>query len=163
MKKQKQLFINYTPDERDTLKLSKKFTELLEEVIPNNIIGMLATAKEKSDSLVFYNRFKLQAYERNNYEIVDALSKQVVYSKIALFISALHIVYYLNKPLFHSAPKDKLIYDLDQEYYRCMENIRFYLKKIQTANNELADLYDIKLSQNRQRLDEIKTLLSKIY
>lgn len=79
MKKQKQLFINYTPDERDTLKLSKKFTELLEEVIPNNIIGMLATAKEKSDSLVFYNRFKLQAYERNNYEIVDAPSKRCLF------------------------------------------------------------------------------------
>ena len=163
MKKQKQLFINYIPDEQDTLKLSKKFTELLEEVIPNNIIGMLATAKEKSDSLVFYNRFKLHAYERNNYEIVDMVAKRVVYSKIALFISALYIIYYLNKPLFHSAPKDQLIYDLDQEYYRCMENIKFYMKKSKANNKETVELYSIKLSQNKQRLDEIKTLLSKIY
>ena len=162
MKKQKQLFINYTPDERDAIRLSKKFTELLEDAIPDNIIGMIATAREKSDSLIFYNRFKLQAIERNNYEIVDMVSHRLVYSKIALFLSALYIIYHLNTPVFHSAPKDKLIYDLDQEYYRCMENIKFYLLKTKNKNN-LWELYDIKLSQNRQRLGEIKTLLSKIY
>lgn len=163
MKKQKQLFINYKPDERETLKLSKKFTELLEDAIPNNIIGMLATVEEKSDSLVFYKRFKLQACERNDYSIVDLPAKKILYSNISLFVSALHMIYYLSRPLTHAFPKYELIYDLDQEYYRCMENTRFYLKKQKTTNHELQELYNIKLSQNRHRLGEIKTLLSKIY
>lgn len=163
MKKKKQLFINYTPDERDAIRLSKKVNELLEESVPNSILGMLATAEEKSDSLIFYKRFKLRAHERHDYEIVDLITKKILYKNIALFASALGIVYHTSKPLTASAPKDKLIYDLDQEYYRRIENVKFYLKKLKTSNKELKELYGIKLSQNRQRLSEIKTLISKIY
>jgi len=163
MKKKKQLFINYTPDEKDANKLSKKFLELLDQSIPNNILGMLATAKEKSDTFIFYNRFILTVHEKNNYEIIDATLKKSIYSNIALFTSALYIIYYLGKPLIYHTPKDKLIYDLDQEYYRCMENIKFYLKKIKILDSEFKELYEIKLSSNRYRLDEIKTLLSKLY
>lgn len=123
---------------------------------------MLATAKEKEQTLIFYERWSLVIHGKNNYDIYDLYTRETVYKHIALFSSALNIVFALNKGIVKSAPSDILIYELDQEYFRCLENIKFYKQKTSTATNDLLPLFAARLTDDRARLQEIKTKLSKI-
>jgi hypothetical protein len=69
----------------------------------------------------------------------------------------------MNKQVAYPCPKEKLIYGVDQEYYRCMENIRFYAKRSSTKDMDKLELYSARIQESYYRLDEIKTRLSKIY
>ena len=163
MKKQKQSVTNSLVSKQDENKLLTKVTKLLEDSIPKNILGMMATAKEQEKSMLFYDRYSLVPHSKNNYEIRDTYTKEAVYSNIALFKSAINMIYCLKNGTVKSGPKDKIIYELDQEYFRCMENIKFYKQKISSVDNEILPLFLARLTDSRVRLQEIKTRLSKVY
>lgn len=163
MKKQKRSVTSYSTNNIDVNRLRQKVGGMLDASIPKNILGMLATLEDAGDSLVFYKRWKLVPHEKNNYEIVDTWTNESVYSHISLFISAMYMIYHMNKQVSYPCPKEKLIYGVDQEYYRCMENIRFYAKKSKTQDIDKLELYSVRIQDSYYKLDEIKTRLSKIY
>ena len=163
MKKHKPLSINYSIDKKGADKLSSKVAALLDDAIPTNILGMLVTMKEQERSLVFYDRYSLNVRKKNDYSIIDLYTKEIVYDKIALFSSALHIIFCLNKGVYKAAPQEDMIYELDQEYFRCLENIKFYRQKMNSVNPELIPLFADRLSDAKARLEETKTKLSKTY
>lgn len=163
MKKQKRSVTSYSTNNADVNRLRQKVGGMLESSIPKNILGMLATLEDAGDSLVFYKRWKLVPIEKNNYEIIDLWTKETVYSTISLFTSAMYMIYHMNKQVAYPCPKEKLIYGVDQEYYRCMENIRFYAKRSNTKDMDKLELYSARIQESYYRLDEIKTRLSKIY
>ena len=163
MKKQKRLVTSYSTNKVDVPRLRQKVSDMLESSIPKNILGMLVTLEDAGDSLVFYKRWKLVPIEKNNYEIIDLWRKETVYSTISLFTSAMYMIYHMNKKVTDSCPKEQLIYGVDQEYYRCMENIRFYAKRSSTKDMEKLELYSARIQDSYYKLDEIKTRLSKIY
>ena len=159
----KQWSTNYSVDKKGATKLSSKVAEMLDRAIPTNILGMLATMKEQQESLVFYGRYSLHVRSRNDYSIIDLYTKDAVFEHVALFSSALHIIFALNKSVHKSAPKEDMIYELDQEYFRCLENIKFYRQKMNSVNRELIPLFADRLSDAKVRLEETKTKLSKTY
>jgi hypothetical protein len=163
MKKHKPLSINYSIDKKGADKLSSKVAALLDDAIPTNILGMLVTMKEQERSLVFYDRYSLNVRKKNDYSIIDLYTKEIVYDKIALFSSALHIIFCLNKGVYKAAPQEDMIYELDQEYFRCLENIKFYRQKMNSVNSELIPLFADRLTDAKVRLEETKTKLSKTY
>lgn len=163
MKKQKRSVTSYSTSKVDVNRLRQKVGSMLDSSMPKNILGMLATVEDTGDSLVFYKRWKLVPVEKNNYEIIDLWINEPVYSKIALFTSAMYMIYHMNKKITYPCPKEQLIYGVDQEYYRCMENIRFYAKKSSTKDMDKLELYSARIQDSYYKLDEIKTRLSKIY
>lgn len=163
MKKTKQLPISYSIGNVDTAKLSRKVGSLLKNAIPKNILGMLSLAEDKDHGLLFYKRWMLLPKEKHNYSVYDLWTKQEVYQNISLLVSALHIIYHLNKPITGSNLVDKQIYLTDQEYFRCLENIKFYKSKLTCKDSERFMLFSSRLQDSYYRLDEIKTRLSKIY
>lgn len=163
MKKQKRLVTSYSTNKVDVNRLRQKVGGMLEDSVPKNILGMLATLEDAGDSLIFYKRWKLVPVEKNNYEIIDLRSNETVYSTISLFISAMYMIYHMNKTVAYPCPKEQLIYGVDQEYYRCMENIRFYAKRSNTKDIDKLELYSARIQDSYYKLDEIKTRLSKIY
>ena len=163
MKKQKPLSINYSIDKKGADKLSSKVASMLDDAIPTNILGMMVTMKEHERSLVFYERYSLAVHHKNDYSIIDLYTKDVVFDNIALFSSALHIIFCLNKGVHKSAPKEEIIYELDQEYFRCLENIKFYKQKMNSANRDLLPLFADRLTDAKARLEETKNKLSKSY
>lgn len=163
MKKQKQLLTNYSTSNNDSSFLLKKVNNLLGDSVPKTILGMIALCKYSDYGILFYERWLLIPHAKHNYDIFDGYTQQTIYSNISLFSSALHIIYYLNKKVSHSCPKDKVIYALDQEYYRCLDEIRFYQNKVTGAVNQNTEMFAIKLVDKQHRLHEIKTRLSKSY
>ena len=163
MIKQNQSFTDYSVDKKEATKLSFKVSQLLDDAMPNNIMGMIASAQETNNSIVFYNRWELQPVAKNNYTIFDRYSKEPIYQHISLFVSALHIIWHLYKSSKKLRSNEKLIYQTDQEYYRCVENIKFYKKKSATVNSEDLPIFLARLEDSRLRLKEIKSILSKIY
>jgi hypothetical protein len=163
MKKHKPLSINYSIDKKGADRLSSKVATMLDDAIPTNILGMMVTMKEQERSLVFYDRYSLNVRKKNDYSIIDLYTKDTVYDNIALFASALHIIFCLNKGVHKSAPQEDMIYELDQEYFRCLENIKFYRQKMNSVNSELIPLFADRLSDAKARLEETKTKLSKTY
>ena len=163
MKKNKQLSTNYSVDKKGADRLSSKVAAMLDDAIPSNILGMLVTMKEQERCLVFYDRYSLNVRNKNDYSITDLRSKDIIFDNIALFSSALHIIFALNKGVHTSAPKEDMIYELDQEYFRCLENIKFYRQKMNSANTELIPLFADRLTDAKARLEETKTKLSKTY
>jgi hypothetical protein len=137
-------------------------SKLIEEAVPKNIIGLLALAVDDDTGVILAKRYKLSAVDKNDYFIIDIQSGDVIYEHIALLSSALNIVWWLTKPITSPKQKDKIIYELDQEYYRCLEDIRYYREKT-AKDTELQDLFNIRLSQAKFRLQDIKTEISKIY
>lgn len=163
MKIQKQWSTNYTPNNLDAAKISHKISSLLDNAVPKNMLGMLSTAEEHEDGLVFYKRWKLQLVDKHDYSIVDLYSKTTVYEHVALLISALHIIFYVNKSPNYASARDKLIYSLDQEYFRCLENIKQFKRKSLTADTDRHLMFSSRLQHSYYKLEEIKTQLSKIY
>ena len=163
MKKTKQLSTNYSIDKKGADRLSSKVAAMLDDAIPTNILGMMVTMKEQERSLVFYDRYGLNVRKKNDYSVIDLYTKEAVYENIALFSSALHIIFCLNKGVHKSAPQEDMIYELDQEYFRCLENIKFYRQKMNSVNSELIPLFADRLSDAKARLEETKTKLSKSY
>jgi hypothetical protein len=161
--KPKKSVINYSTNKLETAKLTHKVGGLLDDAVPKNILGMISLCEEHENSLVFYKRWHLIPIGKHNYTVVDGFSNTVVYKHVSLFISALHIIYYLNKKISTTAPKDQLIYALDQEYYRCIENIKFFKQKSVNIDPEKSLLFSSRLENSYFKLDEIKTQLSKVY
>ena len=163
MKKNKQLSTNYSIDKKGADRLSSKVAAMLDDAIPTNILGMMVTMQEHERSLVFYDRYSLTVYKKNDYSVIDLYTKEAVYENVALFSSALHIIFCLNKGVHKSAPQEDMIYELDQEYFRCLENIKFYRQKMNSVNSELVPLFADRLTDAKARLTETKTKLSKTY
>jgi hypothetical protein len=160
MKKHKQLPTNYSIGNVNPKKLTKKVSALLDNAVPNTILGMLSLAEDRDNSLVFYKRWALVINNKNDYSIVDLITKEPVYSHISLLISALHIVFQLNK---NKTCKDQQIYMADQAYYRCLEDIKLYKAKLNTGDLDKKILFAARLQDSVFRLEEIKTRLSKTY
>ena len=163
MIKQNQSFTDYSVDKQEATRLSFKVSQLLDDAMPNNIMGMIASAQEHNNSIVFYNRWELQPVEKNNYVIFDRYTKEPAFEHISLFVSALHIIWHLYKSSKQLQSNEQLIYQTDQEYYRCVENIKFYKRKAATVSFEDLPIFLSKLDDSRLRLKEIKTILSKLY
>lgn len=162
MTKQKRLPTNYPLDKKTANRITGQIEKLIDDFTPKSVLGMLALAVEQDNSIVFYNRWALRPIEKQNYEIYDLLAKTTVYKNIALFSSALNIIFNLNRPIRSSSSKDTIIYNLDQEYYRCVEDIRILNKKLSLKTSNV-ELNSVKLIDKQHRLAEIKTRLSKIY
>ena len=111
----------------EAAKISHKIGSLLNDAVPKTILGMLSTAEELEDGLVFFKRWKLQLVDKNDYSVVDLYTNNTVYEHVSLLISALHIIFYVNKAPNYATARDKLIYSLDQEYFRCLENIKQFI------------------------------------
>jgi hypothetical protein len=163
MKIQKKLATSYTTNNLDAAKISHKIGSLLDNAVPKTILGMISTAEEQEDGLVFYKRWKLQPIEKHNYSVVDLYSNTAVYQNISLLISALHIIFSVNKSPNYASAKDKAIYLLDQEYFRCLENIRQFKHKKITSDLDRYLMFTSRLEDSYYKLEEIKTQLSKIY
>jgi hypothetical protein len=163
MIKLNQSFTDYSVDKKEATRLSFKVSQLLDDAMPKNIMGMIASAQDCENSIVFFNRWELHPVEKNNYMVVDKYTKEPVFEHISLFVSALHIIWHLHKSSKLQVSNEKLIYQTDQEYYRCVENIKFYKKKVSTADSENLHVFLARLEDSRLRLKEIKSILSKIY
>jgi len=161
MKNRKSFPINYSSV--DSQSVLKKVNRLLEDATPKDILGMLAIAQTTESSIVFYDRWELIVSGRNDYAVMDLYTKDTLYEGIALFSSALAIVYNVNKKISRSCPLDQIIYKLDQEYYRCLDQIRFYQTKLKENKGDDIELFAIKLIDKQHRLHEIKCQLSKVY
>lgn len=162
MKKQKQYRTNYFLDKHDIVNINKKINNLLEDSIPNTILVMLGQGVETKTGVKFYNRYTLIPLAKNNYTVYDESNKSSVFDHIALFDSAVKIIYYLNQHVSTPCPTYKVIYDLDQEYFRCLEDIKFYKERMDKSKNN-QELYSIKLLDKHQKLNYIKQRLSKVY
>ncbi len=163
MKIRKQSHTNYTHGNLDASRISHKIGSLLDDAIPKTILGMLSTVEELDHGLVFYKRWELVAVNKHDYAIVDRLTKSVVYEHISLLKSALHMIYHLDKSSKIIKSNDRLIYALDQQYFRCLENIKLYRKKLTTADLDRSLMFSSRLQDSYYKLEEIKTQLSKIY
>jgi hypothetical protein len=163
MKIQKKLHTNYSSSNLDAARISHKIASLLDTAVPKTILGMISTAEEQEDGLVFYKRWKLQLVDKHNYSVIDLYSKNAVYENISLLISALHIIFYVGKSPNYSSARDKIIYSLDQEYFRCLENIKQFKLKSKTSDLDRKLLFTSRLAHSYYKLEEIKTQLSKIY
>lgn len=161
--KANQSSINYSIDKKEATRLSSKVAQLLDDATPRNIMGMIATAKETNNSIIFYNRWELMPVEKNNYTVFDRFTKEAVFKHVSLFVSALHIIWHLHRSARFLASSEAVIYRTDQEYYRCVENIKFYKKKVATVEFDNVPVFLAKLEDSRLRLKEIKSILSKIY
>lgn len=163
MKKHNKSRTPYLKDKKlDPQMLSQQVAKLLEDSVPKNILGMLATARELSDCIVITDRWKLGVVDKNDYFIQDLRSGDKVYENIALFSNAVNMIWYLTRPIRTARPMDQVIFALDQEYYRCLEDVKHYMTR-RTDNRELSELFSIRLEQSRYRLQDIKTEISKIY
>lgn len=163
MKKHNKSRTPYLKDKKlDPQMLSQQVAKLLEDSVPKNILGMLATARELSDCIVITDRWKLGVVDKNDYFIQDLRSGDKVYENIALFSNAVNMIWYLTRPVRTARPMDQVIFALDQEYYRCLEDVKHYMTR-RTDNRELSELFSIRLEQSRYRLQDIKTEISKIY
>lgn len=163
MKKHNKSRTHYSKDKKiDSRMLSQQVSKLLEDSVPKNILGMLATAKELADGILIADRWKLSAVNKNDYFILDIRSGDKIYENIALFSNAVKMIWYLSKPIRTASPMDQVIFALDQEYYRCLEDIKHYMAR-RTDNKELGELFSIRLEQSKYRLQDIKTEISKIY
>lgn len=162
MKTHKKYPTSFSKDKQDSKAYSNKIKDLIQDTLPKTIHGMLAAATETNENIVFYNRWYLGAHGKNNYYVYDSYSKEYSYQNIALFSTAVRLLWCLAKPYGRHIITDKVIYALDQEYFRCLEDIKFFKSKIasKTSNPEL---YINRLSQAKFRLDDIKTEISKIY
>lgn len=163
MRIRKQSHTNYTPDKLDASKISHKIGSLIDDAVPKTILGMISTVEELEHGLLFYKRWELQPINKHDYAIFDRVSKSIIYEHISLFRSALHIIYHLNKSSRVTASNEKLIYALDQQYFRCLENIKLYKKKVVTADLDRSLMFSSRLQDSYYKLEEIKTQLSKIY
>lgn len=162
MKKHKKQNTALGKEKIDTKSLSRQVSKLIDDAIPKDMHGMLALAVEAEDGLILNKRWKLSAVNKNDYFVVDLLTNEKVYENIALFSNAIQIIWHLSKPITRSFMMDKVIYELDQEYYRCLEDIKYYNSKV-TKNSELRELFAIRLGQSKYRLLDIKKEISKIY
>lgn len=162
MKTPKKYPTAFSKDKQDSKKYSNKIKDLIQDTLPKNIHGMLASAVETNENIIFYNRWYLGATSKNNYYIYDSYLKEYIYQHIALFSTAVRLLWCLAKPYGRHVTNSKIIYMLDQEYFRCLEDIKFFKTKIgsKTSNPEL---FVNRLSQAKFRLDDIKTEISKIY
>ena len=158
-----QSFTDYSVDKQEATRLSSKVSQLLDDAMPKSIMGMIASAQDSDKSIIFYNRWELCPVDKNDYTIIDRYTKEPVFEHISLFVSALHIIWHLHKSAKLLASNEKLIYQADQEYYRCVENIKFYKKKVSSADVENLPIFLARLEDSRLRLQEIKSILSKIY
>jgi hypothetical protein len=152
----------YPKDAKSVDTIVTKVSKLLDAVVPNSIVGMIALAVEQENSLIFYNRWALVLHNKNDYEIYDLYTKNSIYKNVALFTSALNIIFNLQKFTKKGRSIDKIIYSLDQQYYRCLEDIRVLNKKV-LSNKGNVELNEMKLLDRQHRLHEIKTQLSKVY
>lgn len=164
MKKPNQLSISSLVNNADEERLLGKFGQLLDNAVPKNILGMLATAKILNNgSIVFFDRFHLNIVDKNNYNIYDTKIDDTKYTNISLFLSAVNMIYAMHKNIFFmSAPKESVIYNLDQEYGRCLWNTKFFKYKLGKATNEKMPIYADKLTDSRLRLRELKTKIFKV-
>ena len=162
MKKKKKSDTVSFRDKIDTKALSKQVSELIDDAVPKNILGLLALGVNDDTGVILAKRYRLSAVDKNDYFIVDLNSGDIVYEHIALLSSALNIIWWLSNPITSPRQKDKMIYELDQEYYRCLEDIRYYRAK-SAKPTELQELFSIRLGQAKFRLQDIKTEISKIY
>lgn len=162
MKKTKKLDTASIRDKIDTSLLTKQVSKLIDDAVPKNILGLLALGVDDATGVILAKRYKLSAVDRNDYFIVDIKSGDIIYEHIALLSSALNIIWWLSNPITSPKQKDKIIYELDQEYYRCLEDIRYYRAKT-AKDTELQELFNIRLGQAKFRLQDIKTEISKIY
>lgn len=164
MKKQKQLSINFSPNEVDEETLLSYIENIIGDAAPKNILGMLATASVTSDNSVkFYNKYILRPIGRNDYEIYNLVTREFEYKHVSLFLNAIYIIYSMHKNIiFESVFKSKLIYDIDQEYGRCLWNVNFYKNKIKKARDGQFSIYSDKLEDSKLRLLEIKSRLSHV-
>lgn len=162
MKNPRRSLTTYPKDNKSINGIVTKVSKLLDAIVPNSIIGMMALAVEQGNSLIFYNRWALVLHGKNDYEVYDVYTKNSVYKNIALFTSALNIIFNLHKSAKRGRSIDNIIYSLDQEYYRCLEDIRILNKKV-LSNKGNVELNAIRLVDRQHKLFEIKTQLSKIY
>lgn len=164
MKKQNQLYTNSSASNIDETQLLTKITKMLNDSVPKSLLGMLATAKKMEDgSIEFYNRYRLHVICKNNFKVVDNLTNDVAYDNIALFSNAVHIIYSMSRNVtFKSAPKEKVIFGLDQEYGRCLSNAQLFSYKVKNSMKEQQMIYADKLSDSICRLQEIKNKLFKV-
>jgi hypothetical protein len=162
MKKQKQSAIRYPDDKKTTDALIQKVSKLIEDAIPDNILGMLATAKEHDHSLIFYNRWQLKVHDKHHYEIIDQRSGDSIYNNICLITNAIKMVFHLNHKIKTPRPLDRTIYDLDEKYYRCLYNINFYKTKMKTKDSDSLVLFSTRYVDSVYKLEEIKQQLSKV-
>lgn len=162
MKARKQSSTAYPQDKQSVQQLSTKVADLLQESVPNDILGMLATARTDRQQLVFYNRWQLVIHSKNDYEIYDIKQREIIYSHVTLLSSAVKIIFQLNRSSARELLKHKMIYELDQEYYRCIEKIQFYREKMKTNNKDLHSLFAMRYSDRQLKLAEIKHRLSKL-
>lgn len=162
MKRQNLLSIKSSPKTESYL--IKKMTSLLEKSIPDDISGMLATATVNDDEIIFYDRFHLKSIDTNNYLIYDSYLKTNIYENIALFASAVNIVFNLIKGKADIVFKDKQIYEQDQKYFRCVQNIAMYKHMLKTTSDSTKEqiIYD-RLENDILKLHEIKNELFKIF
>jgi hypothetical protein len=163
MKIRKQSHTNYTHGKLDASRFSHKIGSLLDDAIPKTILGMLSTVEEQEHGLLFYKRWELVAIDKHDYAIFDRLTKSTVYEHISLLKSALHMIYHLDKASRFTRSNDRLIYALDQQYFRCLENIKLYKKKLTTVDLDRSLMFSSRLQDSYYKLEEIKTQLSKIY
>lgn len=143
--------------------LLSKMSSLLEQSIPNDISGMLALAKYTENAIVFYDRYHLKTVEPSDYLIYDSVLGYNIYENIALFASAVHIIYNVKKNKVNSSHVDKQIYTQDQKYFRCIQNIKFYKHALKTAKDEREAILANRLENDLVRLHEIKNELFKIF
>jgi len=163
MKNHKQLSTAYPKDKLEVANLSSRMANLLEDAIPDNLMGMLVTAKELEKSVLFYDRWQLIVREKYNYDVFDNRAGEIVYDEIALFSNAVKIIYHLNKKITTPCPLDKTFYELDQEYYRCWHDLNMYKKKVkEIKDNNLKELFSLRIIDSQYRLQEIKMRLSKL-
>ena len=99
MKNRKQSSTVYPKDKVSVASLSSRMSNLIEGAIPDNLMGMLVTAKELEKSVLFYDRWQLIVREKYNYDIFDNRAGEIIYDEIALFSNAVKIIYHLNKKI----------------------------------------------------------------
>lgn len=164
MMKQKQLPINSVKNTNDESRVLKKLDGIISDSMPKGILGMLLTATESADGkeMIFANRYHLITVEKNYYDIYDSRSDAIIFPHVALLANAVNIIYNVNKTQYNSA-KEFMIYALDQQYYRCVEDIKHYKHKIKIADCDRAIMFSARLTNSQFRLDELKMQLSKIF
>ena len=164
MTKQNKLFTNFSKNNNEQHLLSK-IDKMLGNAIPNNVMGMLATVKESEDSrsLIFYDRYFLTPNGKNDYDIYDSVTKDILFRHVALLASAIHIIYCVHKKIMNSGPKEYQIYALDQQYYRCVEDVRHYKYRLKNSTDDDSIIFSSRLSNSQFKMQEIKEQLSKIF
>jgi hypothetical protein len=145
-------------------KLVNSLTDILNDSLPKSAYGLLSTAQQVGDDMLFGNRWLIVPVAKANYNVVDNLNGNMVCLGLARLQTAISIITLLHKNPDANITRIKILQSVDQGYLRCLTDIYTYKLIIkQTQDLDKRTMIQYRLDDKLYKLNEIKQQLFKLY